>query len=308
MKNSKQTDQHAGSTRADLGETTGNSGDLLSLHPPMVGFGQVKNTQAFKRCMEGIAGGLERIGTLCRRRFLELGTKSLGGGLLLGLLLGSFFPSTAWADKAVETGKFVFPRLQFSTVDGTPKHWDISPQGDAILRRELKKHTNINVSMEPKIVRLGDFDEMCLNPFVFMTAGGGFELPANEEKNLHEFLERGGFILADDCVGTTDATRDAFFQCYLKLINKLYPDNPMRKIPYDHEIFHSYYDFPDGCPHMQGVPHGAYGLFEPGTGRIMTVLTSGDIHCGWCCQFWGMDKNMEAIKMGINVIIYYLSH
>ena len=141
-----------------------------------------------------------------------------------------------------------------------------------------------------------------------MTAGGGFELPPNEEQNLHEFLERGGFILADDCVGTTDATRDAFFQCYLKLINKLYPDNPMRKIPFDHEIFHSYYDFPNGCPHMQGVPHGAYGLFEPGTGRIMTILIPGDIHCGWVCRFWDMNKNMEAIKMGINVIVYFLSH
>ena len=162
--------------------------------------------------------------------------------------------------------------------------------------------------MDPKVVRLGDFDEMCQNPFVFMTAGGGFELPPNEEQNLHEFLERGGFILADDCVGETPQTRDAFFQCYMKLINKLYPDNPMRKIPYDHEIFHNYYDFPEGCPFMQGINHGAYGLFEPGTGRIMTILTPGDIHCGWVCKFWAMDKNMEAIKMGINIIIYFLSH
>jgi hypothetical protein len=59
---------------------------------------------------------------------------------------------------------------------------------------------------------------------------------------------------------------------------------------------------------MQGVPHGAHGLFERGTGRIMTYLDPGDIHCGWQCRFWGMEKNMEAIKMGINVIIYFLTH
>ena len=265
------------------------------------------------RNIDMIAGGLERIEQLSRRRFLSMGAKSAGGVLLGSAFVTSFMnylgTMSARADKAVETDKFIFPRLQFSTVDGTPKHWDISPDGDSILRRQLQGMSNVNVSMEPKIVRLADFDEMCLNPFVFMTAGGAFTLPQNEEKNLHEFLERGGFILADDCMGVGGANEtDAFFRCYTALINRLYPDNPLRKIPLDHEIFHCYFDFPNGCPEMQGIPHGAYGLFEPGTGRIMSWLSSGDIHCGWVCRWWNMDKNMDAVKMGINIVIYFLSH
>ena len=82
----------------------------------------------------------------------------------------------------------------------------------------------------------------------------------------------------------------------------------MRKIPHDHEIYHVYFDFPNGSPHMQGVPHGAYGLFERGTGRIMTYCDPGDLHCGWMCKYWAMPKNIEAIKMGINVILYFLTH
>ena len=265
------------------------------------------NPNRIGRVIKKIRGGLDRVAALSLGRFLGGGARGIAG-LLLGVASGMLQPSSALADQAVSTGKFVFPRLAFNSVAGTHKLWNISPEGDAILRREIKRLTNVNVSMEPKVVRLGEFDEMCLNPFVFMTSGGGFELPPNEEKNLHEFLERGGFILADDCTGTTPATRDAFFQSYQKLINKLYPDNPMRKIPYDNEIFHNYFDFKDGCPEMQGVPHGAYGLFEPGTGRLMTVLTSGDIHCGWMCRFWAPEKNMEAIKMGVNIVIYFLSH
>jgi len=69
-----------------------------------------------------------------------------------------------------------------------------------------------------------------------------------------------------------------------------------------------YFQFKDGCPHMQGVPHGAYGLFERGTGRIMTINCPGDIHCGWQNRFWSDGRNLEAIKMGINIIIYFLSH
>jgi hypothetical protein len=256
-----------------------------------------------RKRLDEISGGLDRIDSLSRRRFLGLGTRSAAA-----ILLGSLAPKV-FAAKTVETDKFIFPRLQFSTIDGSPKHWDISPEGDAVLRRELKRLTNINVSMEPKVVRLGDFEDMCLNPFVFMTSGGAFELPENEERNLHEFLSRGGFVMADDCMGVgTPANKDAFFRCYTKLIDKIYPDNPMRKIPPDHEIFHIYFDFPEGSPELQGVPHGTYGLFEPGTGRIMSWLSSGDIHCGWCSRFFTPEKNLAAIKMGINVIIYFLTH
>ena len=270
---------------------------------------EVMRDPAYLRGIEEIAPGLEKIESLSRRRFFTLGAQSVGGILLASAGGMLFSGKEARAEKAIETGRFVFPRLRFSTIDGTIKHWNISPDGDVNLRRELKRVTSANVSMEPKVVRLGDFDDMCLNPFVFMTAGGSFELPPDEEKNLREFLDRGGFILADDCMGVGENNEtDAFFRCYRKLIDKLNPENPMRKIPYDHEIFHSYFDFPNGCPHMQGVAHGAYGLFEPGTGRIMTWLSSGDIHCGWTCRFWPMEKSMEAVKMGINVLIYFLSH
>jgi len=82
----------------------------------------------------------------------------------------------------------------------------------------------------------------------------------------------------------------------------------MRKVPLDHEIFHIYFDFPKGTPHMQGVDHGLWASFEPGTGRLRTVATPGDLHCGWMCQYFGPANDMNAIKMGINIIIYFLSH
>lgn len=257
------------------------------------------------RAAEELAGAWDLIGRLSRRRFLK--TAAAGAGALaagLGGLLTS--PRRLSADEAVKTGQFIFPRLQFSVKDETPDRWNVGPVGDVNLRRKLQELTNINVSLEPKVVRLGDFDEMCRHPFVFMTSEGYFDLPPQEEWNLREFLERGGFIFADDCVYA--AREDRFFRDYIKLIAKLFPDNPMRRIPADHEIFHIYFDFPNGSPHMQGVPHGAHGLFERGTGRIMTYLDPGDLHCGWMMRYWGTEKNIQAIKMGINVIIYFLTH
>ena len=243
---------------------------------------------------------------LSRREVLKAGAAALGGTVLgsLGSLLGT--PRRSLADEAVRTGQFIFPRLHFTLLEDVPGVWDSDQQADVTLRRKLSELTNINVSTKPKVVRLADFDEMCRHPFVFMTSEGYFKLPDNEEKNLREFLERGGFILADDCV--YGKTGDRFFLFYVDLINKLFPDNPMRKIPYDHEVFHIYFQFRAGCPHMQGVPHGAYGLFERGTGRLMTISTPGDIHCGWVNRYWHDGRELEAIKMGINIIIYFLSH
>ena len=263
------------------------------------------------RAAEELAGAVEKIECLSRRRFLARGAAAVGGmvfGSVTGLLGSS---RSARADEPVETGKFVFPRLQFAVFDESPDRWNVMPIGDVNLKKKLKELTNINVSPDPKVVKLGQFDDLVKHPFVFMTSEGLFELAPQEEKNLREFLERGGFIFADDCV--LYGKGDRFFKCYRQIIDKLYPDNPMRHIPQDHEVYHIYFDFDDFSPHMQGVREhdgakGAWALFEPGTGRIMTYLDPGDLHCGWCCRYWGMDKNLSAIKMGINIIIYFLSH
>lgn len=267
--------------------------------------------RATGRQAEVLAGGIETIARLSRRRFLRsacaVGAAALCARTGASRAWGADAPAAAAGtrSKTVKTGQFVFPRLRFAVTDNTPDRWNVGPMGDVNLRRKLAELTNVNVSQEPQIVTLSDFDDMVRHPYVFMTSEGYFELTELEQQNMREFLERGCFIHADDCVYQGE---DRFFRTYNKWMEKMFPDNPMRKIPYDHELFHIYYDFPQGCPHMQGVPHGAYGLFEPGTGRLMTVNTPGDLHCGWMCRFWAPEKNLEALKMGINIIIYFLSH
>jgi len=210
--------------------------------------------------------------------------------------------------KTVKTGTFFLPRLMFHVKDETGDQWNIYPMADVILRKRLRQLTNINVSDDPVIVRLADLDTACRYPFVFATSEGYFDLPENEERNLKEYLMRGGFVYADDCV--VGRTGDRFFKDYLKMINRLFEKErlAMKRVPNDHEIYHCYFDFPDGAPHLQGVNHGGHALFEPGTGRIMTYLTPGDLHCGWLCMWCAKEMSEACLKMGINIIIYYLMH
>lgn len=235
------------------------------------------------------------------------------------------------ADDAVKTGTFFFPRLKFHVKDRRFDIWDVGLSGDVVLRRKLRELTNINASEEPVVVSLDDLDKMSKYPYVFMTSETEFDLAPKDAENLREFLLRGGFVHADDCchrnckgrimrselkngefeyivrAETSGIDGDRFFMDYVRIINSLFPDNPMRPVPSNHEIFRSYFQF-DKCPMMQGVDHGMWGLFEKGTGRLMTVVTPGDLHCGWMNRYWAPEKNLEGIKMGINVLMYYLTH
>jgi hypothetical protein len=210
--------------------------------------------------------------------------------------------------KAVKTGTFFFPRLMFHVKDDTGDQWNIYPVGDVILRKRLRQLTNINASQDPVVVRLSDLDTACRYPFVFATSEGYFDLPKAEEDNLREFLMRGGFVYADDCV--LGKTGDRFFRDYVKMINRLFESQrlEMKRVPDDHEINHCYFDFPKGPPFLQGVDHGGFALFEKGTGRMMTYLTPGDLHCGWTSMWCSQAMSEACLRMGINIIIYYLMH
>ena len=254
---------------------------------------------------------------LDRRAFLRRGLKTLGGVAVAGSLLGALgrsspaqaAPSDAGAKSAAATGTFYFPRLKFEAIPDPairyPDAWDVYPDADANLRRQLRRLTNINVSEEPVVVSLDDLEGLVKYPFVFATDERHFRFSKKQEDNLTEFLRRGGFILGDDCVWQNQSL---FFRDFRAMMNRVWPDNPMRRVPDDHPLYHCYFDLPKGLPYLQGEDLGAWATFDRRSDRILTLLTPTDIHCGWTCRFFGPEKNMEAFKMGINIIVYYLSH
>ena len=176
---------------------------------------------------------------------------------------------------------------------------------DVNLRRQLRRLTNVNASEEPVVVSLDDFESLRRYPFVFATDELHFKFSKKEEQNLSEFLQRGGFIYGDDCV--LGRTGVFFFLDFRKMMNKIYPDNPMKRVPDDHEIYHCYFDLPK-LPFLQGQDLGAWATFDKKTGRILTFLTPTDLHCGWTCWYFSEELNLASLKMGINIIVYYLSH
>lgn len=238
---------------------------------------------------------------------------------------------------------FVMPRVKFTEqrIPGRgsgPDVWNVRPGGDANLLEELSAAVRCKVkpikrtnNWEPQYAEQGQlnavvtFDslkEVTKYPFLFMTSENSYKFSENQKHNLREYITRGGFLLMDDCV--VGSGGDFFYQSSYQLLEEVFGKGAVRRIPTEHEVFHNVYDLgdtglpameyvrrrnPGGLPYMHGQNHGARGVFI--AERLAVFLSSTDIHCGWCDRHgveWGRPNYEKAIQMGINVIMYALSH
>ena len=150
-----------------------------------------------------------------------------------------------------------------------------------------------------------------------------------QKQNLREYIARGGFLFMDDCV--VGSGGDFFYQSSYKVLQDVFGPKAVKRVPREHEVFHNVYDLGEtGLPHleyhkrklpgmkpskrtplpyMHGQNHGARGVFIGD--RLAVFLGSTDIHCGWCDSHgyeFGRDNYEKAIQMGINIIMYAISH
>ncbi len=182
--------------------------------------------------------------------------------------------------------------------------WYANPTALPNLLAEVGERTDIDVAERPATVALDD-DALLLYPMVHMTGHGRVVLSADEVTRLRDYLERGGFLWADDNYGM-----DRHFRSQ---IDRVLPGSPLVELPFDHEIYHSFYDFPDGLPkiheHDGGPPHG-YGAFL--NGRLVVFysfntdigdgLEDAEVHND------PAEKHEAALRMGVNIVVYALTH
>ena len=136
-----------------------------------------------------------------------------------------------------------------------------------------------------------------------MTGHGNISFSDDEVKRLRTYLERGGFLYADDDFGMDEAFR--------REMKKVFPDQDMKELPFDHPIYHCHYDFPNGLPKTHehnGKPPQGFGYFL--NGRLCVYYTyETNITDAWTDEHDDPpDKREEALKMGTNIIVYALNN
>jgi hypothetical protein len=208
---------------------------------------------------------------------------------------------------------FKMARIKFVPGGIRNDRWDFYPEADRMMLENAKKKASMNINTAWHSAELKSLDEMTKYPVLFITANGGFNPSASDLANLKKYLLQGGFVYADDCID--DLKGDGFFRSFKATIERAF--GKMNKLPDSHAIYHCFNDLPDGAPHPhpKSQKHGGWGLSM--NGRLVIFLTSGDIHCAHESRLmrlngtnpmFSYDDETQALNMGMNIIIYALSH
>jgi hypothetical protein len=181
--------------------------------------------------------------------------------------------------------------------------WYNDPSIIPNLAQEINKRTKVEVNISETIISLSD-EELFRYPFLFMTGHGKIKLSKDEYKILRTYLTNGGFLYADDDYGMDEGFR--------REMKRVFPDKELIEVPYDHPIYHSFYDI-DELPkihkHDGGVPRG-FGMFDKGR-MVLFYTYETNISDGWADPEVHNDlpeKREQAFMMGVNIFLYALTH
>ena len=201
--------------------------------------------------------------------------------------------------KTNQPGAFTITRIHY---DGGGD-WYADPSSIPNLLDYLGKNTNIAVNTNEIRTKISDasFFE---NSFYYLTGHGNIRLDEVDVQNLRDQLLRGAFLHADDNYGMDKAFR--------REMKKVFPEKDWVELTLEHPIFNIYYKFPNGLPkiheHNNQRPQ-ALGLFDEGELIVLYTFES-DLGDGWeniNVHNTTQELHEEALKMGINIIIYALS-
>jgi hypothetical protein len=170
--------------------------------------------------------------------------------------------------------------------------------------RYVREHTTIDVALQADVVELTS-DQVFSYPFIFITGHGNIEFTHEEVTRLRRYLEGGGFLYVDDDYGMDPYIR--------RELRKVFPEQDLVELAFDHPIYHVHYSFPDGLPKVHehdGKPPQGFGLFD-GTGRLCVFYTyETNISDGW--EEYEVHGNPREIRemaqrMGVNILVFALT-
>jgi hypothetical protein len=164
----------------------------------------------------------------------------------------------------------------------------------------VASETSINTSRKFKPVKLAE-KEVFHFPFAVITGEGAFTLTDDERKNLKQYLEKGGFLLA-----SAGCSSQEWGDSFAHEVEALFPNQKLAEAPMDHPIFRTVFPVTQLDMSHGGVAK-LYGLTL--NGKIVLVYSpdglndTGTMH-GCCCCGGNEIKNSQ--KVNANILAYAL--
>ena len=113
------------------------------------------------------------------------------------------------------------------------------------------------------------------------------------------------FSVSLDLDALRQIKEDLFFDSVRTLLKEILPEIEMRRIPMSDDVFHTCYTITDWA-HLQGVNNGLWGAWYKG--RLVALMNSSDLHCGWVGFHFSQRQRTFALKMAANIYVYSMFH
>lgn len=217
-------------------------------------------------------------------------------------------------------GRFAFVRLRFTPYrtsygggggyfGGINYWWDHDyPRADQHFTTILRELTLIGTSPGSNILAIGSA-ELFRYPMGYVSEPGWWTMTDAEAENLRAYLLKGGFLIFDDFTG------DAQLANFEDQLRRVLPEARLVPLDVTHEIFQSFFEI---ASLDVGRPYGEdpvfYGVFEdndPGKRLMLIANYNNDIGESWEWSDTGfipVDITNEAYKLGINYLVYAMTH
>lgn len=201
------------------------------------------------------------------------------------------------------SNNFFFTRLQYNSGD-----WNTDQRMPTNLLHSIVEYTNIPVDTKEKVVTLNS-GEIYRSPFCYLSGHKLVQFNDEEAKHFTNYVKNGGFIFVDDCNHDIDGL---FAKTFESEMIRLFGQDALVKIPNDHNIYSSFFNFDKGPPTTSFELNGwgddlvhDYLKAIIIDGRIGVLYSNKDYGCEWDYDF--RNKRFMAkdnTKFGVNIVLY----
>jgi uncharacterized protein DUF4159 len=212
-------------------------------------------------------------------------------------------------------GQFTFVRLRWNSGfgrGGFGAAWNHDlPRAEQHLAMIVRELSLVDMRTDGSKILMLDDPELFKYPIAFMWEPGFWNLTDEEASAFRAYLTKGGFAVFEDFDG---AQQWAHFEAQMR---RVLPEGRLVRLDRTHPIFDSFFRVQDidAIVHpMTGIRPSYYGIFEDNdpTARLMVVANyDNDVPEYWEWSGQGLypfDTSNEAYKLGVNYLIYGLTH
>ena len=224
-------------------------------------------------------------------------------------------------------GRFTFARLKYVSGPGGYYYRGLPAwahgyvpggggnEAELSLMKIMNELSYLNPHADKGVVLTLDDPELFKYPVAYMTEAGFWTMNDKEEAAFRSYLLKGGFVIFDDF--RSDSRGGGGWANFEANMRRLIPNGRFIDMQATHAIFHSFFEIDslDIIPQAYNAGRPYFrGVFEDNDRRKplqMIINYNTDISQFWEWSSVGLrsiEQTNEAYKLGVNYIIYGMTH